>query len=229
MTDCEKSRDGVLNKREFETLGETWWYPLRIGDTLSNHDWIPLYLNRLMTSRFVAYAVAEGRREDIGTALLLWSGSFRENPAGTLPDDDVELAQIAKFGADIDGWRRSRPGALYGWRPVEIDGAEPSSGRRLGHPLIAEIAFDMHKRKRGRDHAREAGRMAQVRARVRKKMLELRLPKHIRENGQVVEQAAGYLDNANLFVTAENVRLALSETIGLTGDVTPLGRAGGVS
>lgn len=211
------------------TVSETWWYPLKYGDTLSNHDWIPLYINRLLTSRFVAYAVAEGRREDIGTALLLWSGSFRENPAGTLPDDDIELAQIAKFGADVDGWRAARAGAMHGWQPVEIDGSEPGSGRRLGHPLISEIALDMHKRKRGRDHAREAGRMAQVRTRVRKKLTEMPLPKHLKNSAQVVDQVTGYLSNSGLFVTSENVRIALSETIGLTGDVTPLGRSGGVS
>mgnify|MGYP000545432810 CR=1 FL=1 len=211
------------------SVKETWWYPLKYGDTLSNHDWIPLYINRLQTSRFIAYAVAEGRREDIGTALLLWAGCFREDPAGTLPDDDVELAQIAKVGTDIDGWRAARAGALYGWETVEIDNAEPGSAPRLGHRLIAEIAFDMHKRKRGRDHAREAGRLAQVRSRVRKKMHELRLPKHMRESTQLVEQTAAYLDNGNLFVTAENVRLALAETAGLTADVVSLGRSGGVS
>lgn len=218
-----------MNSMGSDLVGDDWWYPLRYGDTLSNHDWVPLYINRLLTSRFVRMSVAEGRREDIGTALLLWSASFREDPAGTLPDDDMELADIAKYGGDLSGWKAARAGALYGWTEVHIEGAEPGSGRRLGHPLIAEVAFDMHKRKRGRDHAREAGRMAQMRARVRKKMAELRLPKHIRESSQVVDQAASYLNNAGLFITAENVRLALAETIGLTGEVTPLGRSGTVS
>lgn len=212
-----------------ETVSDTWWYPLHYGDTLSNHDWIPLYINRLLTSRFIAYAIAEDRRADIGTAVVLWSECFKQDPAGTLPDDDVQLAQMARYGSDVERWRSVRAGVLYGWRPTLIEDAEPGAVPRLGHLTISKIAKEMHGRKRGRDQAREAGRMAQVRSRVRKRFGELKLPKHLRESQQVVEGVAAYLSNAGLYVTTDNVRLALSETIGLTAEITPLGRSGGVS
>lgn len=194
---------------------ETWWYPLRYGDTLSNHDWVPLYISKLMTSRFVAHAVAGGRRADIGTALLLWAGAFHEDPAGTLPDDDIQLAQIAKFGADLEGWRAAREGALYGWCPVEIDGAAPGRGRRLGHSVIAEIAVDMHRRKAGRDQAREAARLAQLRHRVRAKLKALHFPEATSSSPQVVETVAAFLDASNLYCTDDNVRVAMDQAVGI--------------
>lgn len=218
-----------MSDAEQTTTSESWWYPLKYGDTLSNHDWVPLYLNRLLTSRFVAYAVADGRRADIGTALILWTESFKQDPAGTLPDDDVELAQIARFGSDVGAWRAARAGALYGWMPTEIENSETGSSARLGHLTIADIAWDMHKRKRGRDGAREAGRMAQLRSRVRKKLTGMRVAKHIVESQQVIGEVASYLDQAGLYCTDDNVKIALSERIGLTADVTPIGRGGAVS
>lgn len=211
-------------------VSETWWYPLQWGDTLSNHDWIPLYINRLLTSGFVAHAIAEGRRGDIATALILWSESFKQDPAGTLPDDDVQLAQLARFGPDIAGWRAVRDGALYGWQSVQIDddgGRSRAKNARLGHPVIADIAVDMHRRKAGRDQAREAGRLAQVRSRVRKKLAALKVAKHIRDSDMIVHGVAEFLDNSNLYVTEDNVRLALEEVAGVSSNVHHLAATGG--
>lgn len=192
-----------------------WTYPLEYGDTLSNHDWMPLYLNRLLTSRFLAYTVAEDRRADGFTAFVLWCESMRQDPAGTLPDDDVELAQLARFGSDLAAWREARPGALYGWEPVAITNADDGGAGRLGHEVIASIASDMHVRKRGRDRSREANKEAQMRSRVRRKMAALKLPRHLRENEQVVQSVADYLKSGDLYVTDENVRMALEEAVGV--------------
>lgn len=192
-----------------------WTYPLNYGDRLSNHDWVPLYVNRLLTSDFVAYACAEGRRGDLGTAIILWAESFKQDPAGTLPDDDVQLAMIARFGADIEGWRRARAGAMHGWVPVSIDNAEEDDKPRLGHMVIAGIAKDMHNRKAGRDQAREAGRMATLRSRVRKKLVALRYPKGVHGSDHVVQSIAEWLDQTGLFCNDENIRAAMENVIGL--------------
>lgn len=208
---------------------EHWFYPLRRGDTLSNHDWIPLHLNRLLTSDFVAYACAENRRGDIGTALILWSESFKQDPAGTLPDDDVQLAQIARFGADVASWRDVRAGALHGWRPTIVEGFENGAEMpRLGHPLIASIAHDMHKRKCGRDQAREAGRMATVRNRVKKKLAVLGFRKAVAESDQVVATVAAWLDQNGLYVTDDNVRAAMETAVGIPRVVEGPGKRQGV-
>ena len=179
-----------------DPIADFWAYPLRHGDRLQSYDWMPLYVDRLLSSHFVASAIYNGRRQDISTALLLWAASMKQDPAGTLPDDDIELAQLARFGTDIEGWREARAGALYGWRAVHIDDAPPGARPRLGHPLIAEIARDQFSRKRGRATLREA--------------------KHARiaENEFAVEQIAQWLRDNDLYVTTENVRVAMETVMG---------------
>lgn len=200
-----------------------WAYPLRWGETLSNHDWVPLKINRILASSFVRHSVASGRRADIGTALILWCASYREDPAGTLPDDDVELAQIAMFGGDVESWRRVRDGALYGWRRVAIDGESDRSQQRLGHPVIAGIAADMFRRKRGRDASREAGRLATTRSRVRQRIAKLGYPKAHAESEQVIGLVASWLDQNNLYVTDDNVRKAMEFAAGIPRAVSRIG------
>lgn len=196
-----------------DDLGDFWVYPLQWGDTLSNHDWIPLYINRLLTSRFVAYACAEGRREDIGTAVILWAESFKQDPAGTLPDDDVELAQLAKFGADIEGWKRARAGAMHGFRPCHVDGDGGHGAQRLGHLMIAEICQDLYRRKRGREASREDRNFAVQCSRVKKKMIELGNTRAA-ENPGAVRLVAKWIVDSGLPLTEDNVRRGMEAAIG---------------
>ncbi|MEI4485612.1 DUF1376 domain-containing protein [Frigidibacter sp. MR17.14] len=206
---------------------ELWVYPMRFGDTLSNHDWIPLYINRLLSSRFAAHVCADDRRGDGFTAMLLWSESFKQDPAGTLPDDDVQLAQLARYGTDVAAWRRAREGALYGWMPVEIEDADARrDGPRLGHRMVAEIAFDMFKRKRGRDDARAESSRYQLKTRIRKKLAELHRKK-LAENDYLVTQIADYLTRNKSFCTTDNVATALDVLGALPKVVGRIGEAGG--
>lgn len=202
---------------------EFWAYPLRHGDRLPGYEWMPLYTERLLSSRFVSTAIFAGRREDIGTALLLWSASMKQDPAGTLPDDDIELAQFARFGADVDAWREARAVALYGWRPVHIDDAPEGAAPRLGHPMIAEIARDQFTRRRGRERGREVAAFAMMKSRVRTKLREIHHAK-VAENEFAVEQIAGWLRDNDLYVTAENVRVAMDDVIGGPKVVAMAGR-----
>ncbi|MBK4216120.1 DUF1376 domain-containing protein [Paracoccus caeni] len=193
---------------------EFWAYPLQYGDRLKGYDWMPLYVDRLLSSHFVASAIHAGRRQDIGTALLLWAASMREDPAGTLPDNDIDLAQAARFGADVEQWREAREGALYGWRPVHIDNAPAGAKPRLGHPVIAEIVRDQFTRKRGRERGREVAAWATMKSRIRAKLKEGVGTKRIAENEFAVEQIGEWLRDNNLYVTTENVRVAAGTVLG---------------
>ncbi|TQS73306.1 DUF1376 domain-containing protein [Rhodobacteraceae bacterium] len=196
---------------------EYWAYPLEWGATLSNHDWMPLLVNKLLSSKFVAKVCAEDRRADLGTALILWSESLKQNPAGTLPDDDVELARLAGYGPDLAGWRAARDGALYGWRPCEIDGERFGSGGddcRLGHPVIADICMDMYKRKRGRDQSRETANLNTLKSRVRTKLRSIKQTR-MAENGQIVDGVAIWLRDGGHYCTDDNVRAALEALQGV--------------
>lgn len=205
-----------------DLIAEFWTYALRYGDTLSSHDWMPFEFNRFLTSRFVAMAVANDARADAFTAVMLWAESFRQDPAGSLPDDDVELARLAGFGRDLAGWRAVRKGALYGWSPVSIEGETNGDLPRLGHRLIERIARDMVHRKRGREQGRTAGARAVKRSRIKKIMLKVGNTR-MAENAVVLESITDWMVESDLYINEENVRAALETVQGVPRVVRGLG------
>ena len=89
--------------------------------------------------------------------ILLCCAAWHQQPAGSLPDDDVELSHLANFGADLRGWKRVREGALYGWH-VCSDG-------RLYHEVLAErvnAAWSTKRRQRARTSAATEARRSKA-------------------------------------------------------------------
>ncbi len=128
-----------------------WAYTLRFGETMSSDEWIEFHDQKFMASRFLAHCLVEGEkgRPMLATALILWAECYVQDPAGTLPDADVELANLARFGPDVAGWQAIRDRVLHGW--LRCHCADATGGQmRLGHPLIAEIATKCYHRKAGR-------------------------------------------------------------------------------
>lgn len=196
-------------------LPDFWAYPLCWGQTLVAQDWIEQHFHKFLSSRFVALMLAEGRRDVIGTAVILWNESYRQDPAGTLPDDDVELARLAGYGADVAGWRDVRRLALYGWMPVHIHGEMMGRPpRRLGHPFIAGIAKRSWDRKSGRAAGREAARLSNAKNRVKRKLVEIRR-EALSRNDEAVRMIALWLEESQMFITRENVTTALQECLGV--------------
>lgn len=203
---------------DMERAPDVW--PLRRGDTLSNHDWFPMYGHRFLGSAFVRKAVMQGRRGDIGTAIILWTEAMREDPAGTLPTDDEELASLARFST-VEEWLEVKEGVLHGWETVlvEDDRAEEPV-RRLGHPgFMLGVVEEMHKRKISRDAGREARNLAVKRSRIKTKMMELQVAEHIYSNPQILLAMAEFFEQSDLHITHDNVRTAMVEVIGYSGDV----------
>lgn len=198
-----------------DIVGDFWQYPLREGDTLASHEWVELHIHKLLTSRFLAYALREDRRADIGTALILWSECYRQDPAGTLPDDDVELAQLARFGADVEGWRAVREGVLHGWRQCHVETGGQMRSDRLGHPFVAELAERAVKRKKGRARSREESRLAVMRSRVKSKLKGIAGMTRIANSAHVVDAITRWLDEHGLFVNEDNVRVAADAVAGV--------------
>ncbi len=197
-------------------------WPLKRGETLSNHDWFPFYGHRFLASSFVLKSTMTGNRAHIGTAMILMAEAMRQDPAGTLPICDVDLASMARFSS-VDEWLACKEGVLHGWSEVYVeDAATGDASPRLGHMgFLAQVAGDMFKRKRGRDAARTAGNEAVRRSRIKKKMEVMRLPDHM-TNDQVVHALAEHFKHSDLYITDANVRTALFEVIGWNGDVVPL-------
>ncbi len=190
---------------------DLWLYPLKVGDKLATNDWIEWHFHSFLESAFVAHMLHKGRRDVIATAGILWSASYRQDPAGTLPDDDIQLAKMAGFGVDVAAWQEQRDLALWGWSHCLVEDpelAEPIRGR-LGHrKVIAPVAANSFKRRDGRKAARDAGALAVLKSRIRKKLEEAG-KKKLSENPEFITDVAKFLDRANLWCTDENVAAAV--------------------
>lgn len=95
---------------------------------LRDFAFMPLDVARLRDSGLSARATGDEFR----AAVLLWCAAWHQVPAGSLPDDDIELSVYAGFGRVVKEWRLVREGALRGWTKCN-DG-------RLYHSVIAEKA-----------------------------------------------------------------------------------------
>lgn len=96
---------------------------------LRGFDDMPLDVKRLRDSKFSATVTPEEFRSGV----LLWCAAWHQLPAASLPDDDVQLAQLAGYGYGVREWKRVRQGALYGW--------QLATDKRLYHETAAEKAL----------------------------------------------------------------------------------------
>ena len=212
---------GQVIDPEITVTPEIW--PLKVGETLTNHDWFPFAGHEFLGSQFVSRSTMQGHREDIGTRMILWCEAIRQNPAGTLPTDDTDLASLAKFKT-VDDWLAVRERVLFDWAEVLVE--DERSGKthlRLGHyDQMEELVKDMHRRKAGRDAAREAGNLALKRHKIRKKMEDMGVPRHIIDDNQAITILAKYFDQSGLYITPDHVRTAMIEMLGYTGEVVPI-------
>ena len=87
---------------------------------------MPLHVARLRDSDLAA----EAHPEACWYAVLLWSASWHQVPAGSLPAGEAVLARLCGLGRDVKTFRRHRDDAMRGW-------TECSDGR-LYHPVVAE-------------------------------------------------------------------------------------------
>ena len=111
---------------------------------LRDFPFFPLDITRLFNSRFHAIASdAEWR-----AGVTLWLKSYHQVPAGSLPNDDIELARLAEFGKNLKNFLKIKQVALHGW-------IECADGR-LYHRTVAEKVNEAWTRKQQqRDGARK--------------------------------------------------------------------------
>lgn len=96
------------------------------GTDLKDFPHTPLFRSRLFGSSFHAKATDSEWRAGV----TLWLKSWDQVPAGSLPNDDIELCRLAELARDLKAWKKVRDGAMRGW-------ALCSDGR-LHHPVVAE-------------------------------------------------------------------------------------------
>lgn len=126
-------------------------YPIPAAERLDSHSFFAFHYRRWKNSRFRLLA-------DLDVRAVFWElicASQDEGPVGTLPVEDVLLAQLA--GVPLDVWLRlsQRPvGPLYGWRRCLCDTGEI----KLYHPVVLEVAQAALKGRLGHIEKLEADR-----------------------------------------------------------------------
>lgn len=101
------------------------------GCDLRNFLRMPLEVGRLLASETWIAAVKDPR---IGHALMsLWAESWRQVPAGSLPDNDVTLERLSMCPTSKE-WQRVRARVRESW-VLCSDG-------RLYHPTVCEMALE---------------------------------------------------------------------------------------
>jgi hypothetical protein len=93
---------------------------------LKDFPFTPMFRARLFGSSFHARVSDSGWRAGV----TLWLKSWDQVPAGTLPDDEIDLCRLAELGKDIKLWRKLSKEALWGWFKC--------SDGRLHHKVVAE-------------------------------------------------------------------------------------------
>lgn len=96
---------------------------------------MPLHVARLRDSDLAS----EESPEACWYAVLLWSASWHQIPAASLPDNDAVLTKLIGLGKDVRTFRRHKAAAMRGF-VLCSDG-------RLYHPVVAEQAVDSWRRK----------------------------------------------------------------------------------
>lgn len=90
---------------------------------------MPLHVARLRDSDLAS----EESPEACWYAVLLWSASWHQLPAASLPDNDAVLTKLIGLGRDVRTFLKHKAGALRGF-VLCSDG-------RLYHPMVAEQAI----------------------------------------------------------------------------------------
>ncbi|MGH7462797.1 MAG: DUF1376 domain-containing protein, partial [Longimicrobiales bacterium] len=111
---------------------------------------MPLDVQRLRDSELASNETPEA----CWAALLLWSASWHQVPAASIPNDDMWIAKHAGYqlrGKIDKSWKTVREGALRGW-------VECADGR-LYHPVVAEKAIDAWQAKLEQRHRTECARI----------------------------------------------------------------------
>lgn len=119
--------------------------PIPADADLRDFPYTPIFRARLFGSSFHARATdAEWR-----AGVTLWLKSWDQVPAGSLPDDDIDLCRLAELGRDLKTWRKIRAGAMHGWHKCD-DG-------RLYHAVVAESVLDAYDKRRKASSKGRAG------------------------------------------------------------------------
>jgi len=121
---------------------------------------------------------------------MLWWAAWKQCPAGSLPDHDRALAQLAGYGMVIKSWLAIKNEAMRGWIRC--------SDGRLYHPVVCELAIEAMERRT--EHQESNGNRFERQRRWRQRVKELAA--ELRERGITPPKGASLETMERLLVDA---------------------------
>lgn len=122
--------------------------------TMGGNDWFPLSHRKLRKSKWWRRASDLARARNV----MLWGEAYDATPAGSLPDDDDDLAEAAGFGMDVEAFIAVKAEIMAPW-VLCSDG-------RWYHPTVCEVVLETWEKQSAKRRA-DAERKARSRARIR--------------------------------------------------------------
>lgn len=120
--------------------------PISTDIVLRGFDYMPLQGDRLFASDTWILASPEGRC----AALKLWWESWKQEPAGSLPNNEKLLANLAGYGIAVSAFTKIKDEAMRGWQLC--------SDGRLYHYVVCELALNAWQSKRKKETVNAADR-----------------------------------------------------------------------
>lgn len=157
MSGRTKHKMGIPDLQVVEA-GKMQEYPIPLGERLDSHFFMAFMFNRWLNSAFRIKAPPEIRAYGFD----LFCISQNQDPVGTLPDDDTQLA--FHLNLDLAVWTEIRGRSmspLYNWSRCMCGGEV-----RLMHQVVTDVAMLAFKKK-----TQNAAALAEGRRRKRMKSL----------------------------------------------------------
>lgn len=117
--------------------------------TMAGNDWYPLHFDRLRKSKWWRRASDLARARNV----MLWGEAYKQQPAGSMPDDDDDLAEAAGFGMDVEAFISAKAEIMAPW-VLCSDG-------RWYHPTVCEVVLEAWERASERRKAAAEKKAAQ--------------------------------------------------------------------
>lgn len=122
--------------------------------SMVGNEWFPLHFGRLRKSKWWRRATDLARARNV----MMWGEAYAAVPAGSLPDDDDDLAEAAGFGMDVAAFLVVKAEIMAPWSLC--------SDGRWYHPTVCEVvieAWEKQSEKRKAAAAKKAAQRAKVR------------------------------------------------------------------
>lgn len=161
-------------------------YPVELVDARLTSDYFTMFWHdRWLNSELCLTAPLDVQ----GAALNLYFIARKQNPVGSLPDNDDMLAKLLRV--DLATWqdlRGRRISPLHGWSSYTVNGK-----RVLGHSVVIEVALDALTKRVAREASNDERAVKMRQVRLREAMIDIRCDVTLTNDKILIERMDAWL------------------------------------